>query len=138
MSETPRQRTRAEILHQLQLGMRDGFRHELAGFLAHSPTRNAEALQAFGEKHPDRWAACVAILAKCSGVADRHEISTPGSLTAYALKLEGLSDAEVMIEQRRLEAERDTEQRVLLERASKPPDAPYVQVHSTFGHDGVQ
>jgi hypothetical protein len=78
-----------EIVEQLNALSRQPFRDVLARFLGCAPT--AEAIAAQAERYPDRWAQCVALLARLSGYNEHLEIEG-----TYVHKGETLSDAAVL------------------------------------------
>ena len=111
----------SRILDELDAKSRGPFRRRLAVCLETFPT--PEALQAFANKHPDRHAQTLAILARLSGFSDKIEIDA-----RLALDLHSMSDAELY--QRHFESLADSLRgappdcrRALLAELTTKPDA---------------
>ncbi len=69
---------------------REPFRDLLARLLEAEPS--VEAVQAYAERHPDRWGQLVTMIAKLSGFNERLEVET-----SHSVALAQLSDSELMV-----------------------------------------
>lgn len=74
------------------------FQTELARTLQCAPS--ADALAEFAEKHPDRWAQCLAILGRLAGYKDQTRIQHDISVTVQTM-----ADAELQAELESLRAQ---------------------------------
>lgn len=104
---------------------RDPFADVLAKLLG--VKLSPEALQAFADKSPDRWAQAVSIIARPAGYNDKLEIKHSGGLVAFAMNLDAMSDAQ-------LEASRDQIARelgVMRSPDASPPKALPLPLEST-------
>ncbi len=68
---------------------REPFRDVLKRLLQAEPS--VEAVQAYAERHPDRWGQLVTMIAKLSGFNERLEVET-----SHSVALAQLSDSELM------------------------------------------
>ena len=68
---------------------REPFRDVLKRLLEAEPS--VEAVQAYAERHPDRWGQLVTMIAKLSGFNERLEVET-----SHSVALAQLSDSELM------------------------------------------
>ena len=80
---------------------RGPFRQVLARLLACAPSDEAITKQA--ENHPDRWGQTVALIARLGGFNEKLEIE--GTLTQ---RVEGMSDAQLLVEITALKQSLDT------------------------------
>ncbi len=80
---------------QIMALQREPFREVLAEALGCTPSR--EAMAAFSEKHPDRWAQCLAILGRLSGYKDEMAVAKDSNVSISLM-----SDAELIEEMHRL------------------------------------
>ena len=85
-----------EVVRALQMRNRQGFCDALARLLEGIP--DANALRSFANRHPDRWAQAVAILARLSGFHERLQVSVN-----KRMKLSQMSDAELISRLERLD-----------------------------------
>ena len=81
-----------ELYEQIQALSPEPFRDLLTRVLNAEPSQ--KALQAFADKHPDRWGQLVAIVAKPAGYSDKDRPST--EVNIYA-QINQMSDAEIMV-----------------------------------------
>lgn len=109
---------------------RDIFTGPLARLLAIQPSD--EKLQEFANKAPDRLAQAVAIYARCRGYSERIEVEQTG-LLGFAVKLQGLSDAELeamhAARQRARVDQKPPSKKILELPAAKPHDQPRPEAH---------
>ncbi len=82
---------------------REPFREILALFLSVAPT--CEALQAFANKHPDRWVQALVMLARLCGYTEELTTDAP-----IAVHIAQLSDAELMARLAELDRQRTAPQ----------------------------
>ena len=81
-----------ELYEQIQALSPEPFRDLLTRVLNAEPSQ--EALQAFADKHPDRWGQLVAIVAKPAGYSDKDRSRT--EVNVYA-QINQMSDAELLV-----------------------------------------
>ena len=72
---------------------RDPFRDVLAQLLGVKLT--PEALDAFANKSPDRWAQAVVQFAKPAGYTERLEVNHSGGIMALVAEVQAMSDAQL-------------------------------------------
>ena len=80
-----------KILHYLHQGNREPFLRVLADFLECQPTM--EAIRAFANKSPDRWAQAVTMIARLSGYNETLEVKND-----IMVNIRGKSDAALLKE----------------------------------------
>jgi hypothetical protein len=61
---------------------------------------SVEDMKAFAVKHPDRWAQVVAIMARAGGYTEKIVTETN-----FFIQISQMSDAEVLIERERIQAQ---------------------------------
>ncbi len=79
----------SEVAAALEARSREPFRDTLVSLLAAEP--DPEAIKAFADKYPDRWAQAVAIFAKLGGYHDKLKVDT-----SIAVNVSRMSDAELL------------------------------------------
>ena len=93
-----------QILGQFHALSRKPFRIRLA--VLHGIPLNAEKLEVWANRFPDKLAQAEAIYARLSGYSDKLEVEIHGTLAHKLAELQGLSDAQLEALDRQRQAER--------------------------------
>jgi hypothetical protein len=109
-----------QLLANFHAMSRAPFQDELARLM--QIPRSKKALRIWANKSPDRHAQAVAIMARLAGYHERLEVQHSGGLVALAMRLDSLSDAELLALKAQHEKE-PTGMGVALSPDARPPKA---------------